>query len=164
MTLKETTKNSVHPKLNTEKEKRMMQVFPAAELNQWTPNPPRLFNFLHFFYTKVIHNRKLNFCSVWVSQEAFLPHVNGMAARHFWKEKMTMQVKRLSGIKSVQVINETGCKQKSNKNRCKLQWEGTCQHTVSISEQHTQCMAKEKIMMWGSEILSMIGTGTPNLL
>lgn len=26
-----------------------------------------------------------------------------------------MLVKRLSGIKSVQVINETGCRQKSNK-------------------------------------------------
>lgn len=116
MALKEATKKyqfTRNSKLG--RERKMMWVFPAAELNQWTPNPSRLFNFLHFSHTKAIHNRKLNFCSVWVSQEAFLPHVNGMAARHFWK-KTTILIKRLSVIKSVQVINETGCRQKSNKN------------------------------------------------
>lgn len=129
-----------------ERARKMIWVFPAAELNQWTPNPSRL-NFLRFSRTKVIHNIKLNFCSVWVSQEAFLPHVNGMAARHFWKEKTTMLVKRLSGIKSVQVINETGCRQKRNKNNATYS-EGEPINTVSISEHHAQGMVEEKIIIW----------------
>lgn len=36
------------------------------------------------------------FCSVLVSQEAFLPHVNGMAARHFWKEKAMGEISMYS--------------------------------------------------------------------
>lgn len=169
MALKETTKNSVHQKLNTERGKKDDASIPSSRIKPVNPKYPQAFNFyffffLHFSHIKVMHNRKLNFCSVWVSQEAFLPHVNGMAARHFWKEKMIMQVKRLSGIKGVQIINGTGCKQKSNRKGCKLQWEGICQHTVSISEQHTAHMAKQKDMMWSSQILSTIGTWTPNLL
>lgn len=38
-------------------------------------------------FTKNVDNRKLNFCSAGMSQEAFLPHINGVAARHFWKKK-----------------------------------------------------------------------------
>lgn len=40
-----------------------------------------------------------------------------------------MQVKGLSGIKSVEIIDGTGCKQESNRTGCKLQQEGSCQHT-----------------------------------
>lgn len=136
MALKETTKKSVHQKLKTEKGKKDDASYPSSSSR--TPNPSRLLIFLHFSLTKVIHNRKLNFCSVWMSQEAFLPHVNGMATRHFWKEKMTMQVKRLSGIKSVQVINETGCRQKSNRKRIQVTVRGNLSpHSQHFRAAHT---------------------------
>lgn len=38
-------------------------------------------------FTRNFNNGKLNFCSAGMSQEAFLPHINGVAARHFWKKK-----------------------------------------------------------------------------
>lgn len=38
-------------------------------------------------FIRNFNNGKLNFCSAGMSQEAFLPHINRVAARHFWKRK-----------------------------------------------------------------------------
>lgn len=57
-----------------------------------------------------------------------------------------MLVKRLSGIKSVQVINETGCRQKRNKKNATYS-EGEPINTFSISDHHAQGMVEEKIIM-----------------
>lgn len=55
---------------------------------------------------KNFNNEKLNFCSAGMSQEAFLPHING-AARHFWKKETTSGQRRSQSWKHVVISGQS---------------------------------------------------------
>lgn len=95
---------------------------------------------------KNFNSGKLNFCSAGMSQEAFLPHINGVAARHFCKRKQ--QRSKMSGAANVLLSVDRVQKGKVTETDTSL-LRGTCQHIVNISGRaHTRNLRMRSIPWW----------------
>lgn len=109
-------------------------------------------------FTKKFKNGKLNFCSAGMSQEAFLPHVNGVAARHFWKRRKDIDHSEVCSWKRAVIRGQSADEKVTETTQSLHEGNSSARWPLQGGPTHTQemegCGADSLEQVWGFKVAS----------